>query len=347
MGCTKTFNFSGGCPLEDCATADVIDDGATPWSFRWPMAYAPDLCYCCVVRQSGSDLVVKKYDPSTNTLIQKALIVGASGGGNGGHVVYEPVRQKFVFMSGTSVYIFDPLTDVVDSFDTGIPFLGLGFILWVGPHNKIYGIMGRDGLNQRYLGYIDLDLQIVVQIAVFPFTLGTPQPLQLTYVPSTDCVYGLWVTGIGNGYFKGNLTLNTAQTINGVIFGSQFALDTDRNLLVTVTNDFAVEFDPATETVTNTYGIGPAFGQSGGDLRFAPYYSSTLKKIFGCGENDITGDNEIHSYDTQTHETGLVLGDLPHLYDGLILFGDDGSLFTVGENDTTGNTEFRRVCGNP
>ena len=56
--------------------------------------------------------------------------------------------------------IFDPVTETITDFASGVVGT-IGALIYVAyGYDKVYGQMGQDGLGQKYIGYIDLDLTI-------------------------------------------------------------------------------------------------------------------------------------------------------------------------------------------
>lgn len=337
MGCSKQLTLSAGCALESCSTEDIVRVG-TDVVNSVGIAYAADLCYCCVQSYDAAftESYLSKYEPSSNTLVKKATLPSGSISSN---LVYDVVHQKFVCCAGSTVFIFDPTNDTVTTFNAG--FSSLFQMVYVPQKLKIYGEFGVNGLSETMIGYIDLDINTIFQLGAIPSVGGSkPRPFNLIYVPSRDSLYGCWETGLGANLSRFDLGSNTGfgSLIGGGIEGQMIALDTDRNLIIVVFS-FANEIDPATDTVSFSGPVTPNTATP----RWTPFYSSSLKKVFGTGPSLISGFNCVASYNTQTQACAIVMDDYPDTYDGLRQF-KDGSVIANNFQDLTSEYGVRRLC---
>lgn len=335
MGCYKTLALSGGCPLETCSEQARVNVSATEIVNEYSLGYAPDLCYAMfqTITPLYTEFYVYKYNYGDNTVTKKATMVTPGLGLN--MWAYAASHQVFVSSRNTRVIIYDPQTETLDSFDSGI--VGLSRFMYVPEKGRVYGRMGVDGTGLSYIGYVDLDLHIVVQLGTIPASgASKPTPKNLVYVASNDCLYGCWQTGLGAAMCKFNLTTLAGTAVVAAMEGGEICLDTDRQLLI-ASSSSVKEVDPTTDTVVRTTPI-----TAGGNVSFTPFYVSSLKKVFGIGDDDFdTGNPAIISYDTQTYASATEKNDF--FYDGLCNF-KDGSFLTDAYDDPGATEGVRRVC---
>lgn len=337
MGCRRSIPFVSSCALEVCenkARTKVIDPSTTGIS-DGAFSFAPDLCYAALLRRDGTNQYLDKYEPATNSFVNKVTIpapfVLASSG-----LVYDASRQKFVWSVDSNVHIYDPITETVDSFDSGIT--KLWDYLYVPQKSRVYGLMGTDGTGLTYIGYLDLDLRIVVQLGVLPAVgAAKPRPNSLLYVPSTDSLYGCWQTGLGNAMARFNLATNVATSVFCAVEGVDICLDTDRNLILDIYGT-ANEVNPVTGVAT-TY-ILPALSTN---TSFTPYYFSASQTVIGCGDDPISGLGVIATYDINAHTTSITKTDPPYDYWGLLQFKNQGFMALSYESSTS-EDGVQKVC---
>lgn len=338
MGCRRSIPFVSSCALEVCENKSRIGIVATPseyMSTRRDIAFAPDLCYCAVATRDATNQYIYKYEPSTDTIVNKATVAGVSALASSG-LVYDAAHQKFVWAIDSNVHIFDPLTDTVDSFDSGITKLWT--FLYVPQKSRIYGLMGTDGTGLTYIGYIDLDLRIVVQLGVLPAVgPAKPRPNSLIYVPSTDSLYGCWQTGFGNAMARFNLATNVATSVFCAVEGVDICLDTDRNLILDIYGT-ANEVHPVTGVKTTF--ILPALSTN---TCFTPYYFSASQTVIGSGNDPISGLDVIATYDINAHTTSISKTDPPYDYLGLLQFKNQGFM-ALSYKASTFEDGVQKVC---
>lgn len=337
MGCFKTLTLSGGCELETCVTASKVTIGTDVVSTNQDggLSFAEDLCYCAVLSHNAAstELYISKYEGDSNTLVKKATFAYASASGN---MVYDASRQRFVFCAGTFVNVFNPLDNSVVTFDSGIA--SLFNMVYVPQHSRIYGEFGVNGGGQTYIGYIDLDLNIIVQLGIIPaFGPSNPRPYNLVYVPSTNCLYGSWATGLSAGLAKFNLNTNTGfALVGGTFAGIDICLDTDTNRLIGLTNG-ASEWSPDTETMIYSGATTEAIG-------WTLFYSSALKKVIGAyWDSSVDGGPSVISYNTQTKITTVEFNAYPEGFQNVREL-KDGSIITRNRNMVTNVSGVRRLC---
>lgn len=318
MPCARTLSLASACALESCenkARIQVLNSATTGIS-EGAFAFAPDLCYAAMLRRDGTNQYLDKYEPATNSFVNKITIPAAFVFGSSG-LVYDASHKKFVWSVDSNVHIYDPVTETVDSFDSGI--VRLFEYLYVPQRNLIYGLMGLDGGGLTYVGYIDLDLRIVVQLGTIPAVgASKPRPNSLLYVPSTGCLYGCWQTGLGAAMIKFDLATNVCDAAFCAVEGVDICLDTDRNLIIDVYG-YANEVNPVTGA--NTQFILPADSTN---TCFTPYYFSASKTVIGCGDDPITGNGVIATYDINAHTTSITKIDIPYDYWGLLQLKNKG-----------------------
>jgi len=339
MGCAKALTLSGGCALEGCLTEPRVSLGTEILNnLQDGIAYAPELCYACFATQNSpafTECYFNKYEPSTNSFTRKATIPVGFLSSN---VVWHPGIQKFVTCAGDTVYMFDPLTNVVTSFSTGI--IQLFYMIYVPSKDKIYGEFGQDGTGQTYIGYIDFDISSIIQLGVIP---GGPRPYTLIYVPSVDSLFGCWITGLGGGMSKFNLTTNLGDgnIVPGGIEGVAITLDTTRNLIIVHFSHWS-EIDPSTGLITNT---GPITPGTGGLCEYTTFYHAASHMIYGCGVNNSDFYLSVNGFNCDTKVSSIVKAGNPDGYDGMVHIGASGSVIASDTLiDSGGENGIRRLC---
>jgi len=340
MSCVKSLNMSGGCTLETCSEATQVPISGTPTlAPEFLTAFAPDLCYCLVCGWDAGTTTTYffKYEPGSNTMTLKGSHAGASGNSP---LVYDVAHQKFVLPMGPIVVIFDPVTETVSDFASGVTGAILALTYVEYGYNKIYGHMGQDGLGQMYVGYIDLDLLTVVQLGVCP-SVGPANPFvyNFAYSPLADCLYGCWQTGISKGLFEFDLQINNGvHFFTGVPAWAQFfcVWDTDRELLICL-GQAIKEVVVILASIVRTTLVDASLES----LRWLPWYISSMKRIFAIGYDSI-GDKVVGRYMTEAPYTGTMVK-ADYLYDGLVNL-DEGSFFAVANTKPAGVNGWRRLC---
>lgn len=331
MGCRRSIPFASACALETCTTAARTDSGHAGADVvnEKSLCFAPDLCYAMVQTWDAAftEFYISKYDPATNALVQKATRLG---GDLLGRWTYAASHKLFVSASGTDIFLYDPITETIDSFASGVATGVIQELVYVPQKGFVYGEMGTDGTGLNYIGYVDLDLRIVVQLGTIPaFGPSKPRPYNLVYVPVNNCLYGCWATGLNANVAKFNLTTNIGvATIAGGVEGVEMALDTDRNLLIASLNQ-AHEIDPTTDALVRSTAIAP-----GTALAYTPFYSSALKKVVG-----ISTGRTVTTYNTLTYATTDVFTDFT--YYGLRQLKDGSVLTNAYDAPKDG---VRRLC---
>lgn len=340
MSCVKQLTMSGGCTLETCSEENQVPISGTPTlTAEFLTAFAPDLCYCLVAGWDAglTTTYFFKYEAATNTMTLKGSHAGVAGNSP---MVYDVAHQKFVMPFGSTVVIFDPITETVSDFASGVTgsILALTYVEY--GYNRIYGHMGVDGLGQYYVGYIDLDLLTVVQLGVTP-AVGPANPFvyNFAYSPLADCLYGCWQSGISKGLFEFDLQINNGvHFFTGVPAWAQFfcVWDIDRELLI-CTGQLIREVDVILASIVRSTLVDATLES----LRWFPWYISSMKRVFAIGYDSI-GDKCVGRYMTEAPYTStLVKGD--YLYDGLVNF-NDGSFFAVANTKPAGVNGWRRLC---
>lgn len=343
--CTKPFQIVvGGCPLDTCTTAAAVTiDPGSRQRGTWDIAYAPDLCYCLVIlKDIGSTTsYFCKYDPVTNTLIEKASISPVVS-----YVVYDAAHQLFVAVSGTGVIAkFDPQTETLSSFATGI--VAIQSLVYVPEKGKIYGHMGYNGSFLYYVGYIDLDASNVVQIDVIPQypPFYNPAAYNFTYSPISDSLYGVWTGASFQKVLKFDLGTNTGSNDIGVsptdIYARWCCWDSDRSLLLKF-GGYVDEINTATDTITTSTQIVPALPTDVLRLLFTPYYVSSLGKVFACGvDNSGSAHGLIGSYDTTSKAIAVAKNDLYYFEMAHLA---EGGFVAFSQTPPSGSESVRRLC---
>lgn len=275
------------------------------------LCFAPDLCYAMVQSFNAgfTEYYVSKYNPATNALDKKAT--QASVFPILDRWTYDASHKLFVGSRQTDVVLYDPITETIDVFASGISSGVLSAFVYVPSLTRVYGLIGTDGSGLSYVGYVDIDLRIVVALGTIPAVgASKPKPANLVYVPSTNCLYGCWITGLGAGMAKFDLATNigTPSVGLGGIDAVEICLDTDRNLIIASFSNVK-EFDPNTELIVRTTPI-----TAGGGIRFTPHYVSSLKKVIGCGvDTYLTGNDAVLSYSTFDYSSMTELNDYEYL----------------------------------
>lgn len=300
-------------------------------------AYAPDLCYCLVAGTDGATTYFFKYEPATNTMVLKGTHAGAPANVN---MAYDVAHQKFVTATGATVVIFDPVSEAITDFASGVTGTINALTYVAFGYDRIYGHMGQDGLGQRYIGYIDLDLLTVVQLGVCPtFGAVNPSVYNLAYSPLADCLYGCWQTGISKGLFEFDLQINSGvHFFTGVATWAQFfcCWDTERELLVCL-GQAIKEVDVILASIVRSTLVDASLES----LRWFPWYIGSMNRVFAIGY-DAIGDKVVGRYMTEAPYTSTMVKD-DYLYDGLVNF-DEGSFFAVANTKPVGVNGWRRLC---
>lgn len=282
-----------------------------------------------------ANIKFNKYDSATNTLIQKATRAVS----NFSSLTYESSRQVFIGADGflnPDVVIFNPTTDTVTTFATTVNST-IGQLVYVPQKGKIYGVMGTDGAGQYYIGYIDLDLNIVVNLGVVPtYLTHNVSPYNLVYSPVSDSLYGAWTLPAHTAVFKFNLATNIgSHVLAGTVGGYSSCWDSDRGLLlVTSAPSWKVfEVDTATDTLATTSTVHWNCPLWSAD------YDSSLRKMVGAGYYAL--GNGIVSYDTLAGTGAEEFIDYD--YSNSVSFGS-GSFLAAGNHLITAEGGIRKIC---
>lgn len=339
MGCSKTLVLgTATCELDTCTTAAQVSVGT-----KWVLGtdFASDLCYCAVITNKNdySEAYWNQYNPATNSLDLKATFPGDMGG----TIAYDAQHQKFVTRNTLSskIVIFDPVSNAVSTIDPGY---GCGSFLYIPEKQRIYGTMGFVG--GWVVGYIDMDLLTVVQLAAIPAYAGFfYQPYSWEYVPLNDCMYGGWINGFGqSALIKYDFASNTATHIMDAVPGGLYPISTrydpDTSLLLACCNGYLNEINVLTNSIVNTTLV------PGGSALYAGPYVSSLKKLFFTGWDNITGFGVIESYHTPDLAMARVLDDYDYIdQDGnRLLSFKDGSGLSFAADLVSGDNGIRRLC---
>lgn len=334
MACFKTFTLSGGCVLETCETKDALLLGIDDDSFP-SLAYSPDHCYCLVVYHDNADNTTRiaKYNLETNTVTDKHLLASSVNF----EAVYDATAQKFIVKYQFDVVIFDPVTETAVTFASGLTTV-FNNLLYIPEKGKVYGTMGVNGSNERYVGYIDVDLQTVVQLGILPaIGLGRPAPSNWAYSTVADALYGNWASGGDQRMIKFDLATNTASYIVIGLNAARVWWDGDRNLLITDDGGNLYEFDTSTDTVTGTVPFDANFR-----MDWPAFKDESTNTIWGRGDDLITGFNCLVGLDLDTNT--WILGLTDYAYGRPLQFGDDGSCIVGFETLAGTEAGLRKVC---
>jgi len=310
MSCYKTLDFEpAACLLatgEDKPQVQTVGE----YVYEDGMGYAPDYCYCLIITTiTGNETYWKKYEPATNSLVLKAT----TPWGTSYDMTYDATHKLFVCSTGVGVtsriLTFDPVTETTDSFLTGVTGW-VGDLFYVPEKGFCYGNIGEDGTGRHYVGYVDLDLRVVVQLGVIPNYGGsTPFGYNLTYSPVSNCIYGAWITGLGAGLLRFDLATNTGThlfTGLGTWGAIDCCWDSDRELLICCgSGGFVYEVNTATDTISLTTNISSATIYS---FAWRPFYVSSLHKVVATGHNQ-DGDHCVMTYDTLDQSAQIVFSD--------------------------------------
>jgi len=340
MSCVKELNMSGGCTLEACTEEAQVPISGTPTlTAEYLTAFSPDLCYCLVAAWDAGFTTTYffKYEPASNTMVLKGSHAGSAGNSQ---MVYDSAHQKFVLPIGATVVIFDPVSETITDFASGVTGTISQLTYVEYGYNKIYGNMGQDGLGQKYVGYIDLDLLTVVQLGVCP-SVGPVNPLayNLAYSPLADCLYGCWQSGINHGLFEFDLQINSGAHFFTAdpTFAQVFCVwDTDRELLICLGQAIR-EVDVILASIVRSTIVDATLES----LRWFPWYISSMSRVFAIGYDSI-GDKVVGRYMTAAPYTSTAVK-TDYLYDGLVNL-DEGSFFAVANTKPAGVNGWRRLC---
>ena len=337
MACFKTLSLSGGCVLDTCQTKDayMFDTEPDLYQTNNSIAYSPDHCYCVMIYFNDlfTTVYLGKYDPATNTLVQKHDF----GADQPNQMVYDATAEKFVLTDNTSIFTYDPVSEVVDSFNPGVTGV-IGSLIYIPEKGKVYGIMGVNGSNERFVGYIDLGSQTVVQLGFFPaIGAGRPQPTGgFAYSTVADALYGNWVSGINQRLCKFDLASNVGSYIVIGVNGAPVWWDADRNLLLMTQGSAYYEFDTATDTVAFSMVGDPDFW-----LRKITFKDALTNTVWGRGEDFIGGFNCLVGLDLNSNT--WVLGLTDYIYASPVQF-DGGSCIVAVTDLAETQSGIRKVC---
>lgn len=345
MGCSKILTLTGGCPLSTCLNQAGVyipaGEPGTGTESAARMAFAPDACYCLV---NGTDATFSntffyKYDPATNTLVQKATL----GFGIGLLPIYDATQKLFVTMyldGGTvKIWTFNPISEAVVIHDTG-DTIALTSMLYVSQKGRIYGTAGVDGLGNVYVGYLDFTTFKVIRLGTFPSAGGSHPGSAAFYFDTTNSLYGPYVSAGFSGLCKFDLTTNIGSLIMaGNVWTGQL-WDSDREYMMMTAGFSGIdEVDLVTESIVAHHSpADPTIDVRGGGI-----YVPMLGKAFFPGFDLNSGNDVIISFDTTTFAFAFKFKDDYQYVFPMISLGDNSAMAAINDLPQT-KAGVRRIC---
>lgn len=264
-------------------------------------------------------------------------------------LVYDEISGKFIGASSVNIVIYDPILNTVDSFNPGYAG-GVSCLIYVPEKEKVYACFYSGWNSNSYIGVINVDSKTVDILGMIPEPIGLtkgPVPNELTYSPTTECLYGVWDVDTNKAILKFDLSTNTGvHLFEDAFIATSSIWDSTRNLVLILCNyysgmnlyDQIRELDPETDTIVGNYINDTRLGF----FRF-DHYSTTLQKAIVSGSPP--ADNyRMLSYDCVTQEFELAFSD--YIYQRMIPISDLGILALLRPNASGDgfSTGVKRMC---